>query len=380
MERLIVFALALAFACFILYISQPPVEQSLGSDGKVKKTDALDDRGHIPVAVDKSNAAQEQRVVILAGPHKTATTAVQTCMVEWTIKESLLDRWIWPMPSPDDLKAANLAVLMDQKRFAPLLAVLRHVKLFQLNGGATKEGSIEVYRNRMVQVWEEGHDIVYGAEAMDFIVDESKNGTEILEGVLAILPDEPQNLNVQAVVSYRTLRVEHLESVWHEQGPAGQNFSTFLLKPAGSHFMFQSNSLGLALKFLQRGISTTIIDISGVDDRGVGMCEVVACDVLNVTCSKDYEIQSLKGKEKTFDKHNNHKKGKGTMDLTLGTLNKIDSILNEYDCGLKETILQLTPRILFSHDLFKSCSANPKQRSFQWAKQSIQDAVNFDKQ
>jgi hypothetical protein len=75
-----------------------------------------------------------------------------------------------------------------------------------------------VYRTRLRTALSNQRKILYGAEAMDFIVSPKHNGTEIMDGVLAILPKilklgESKNSDVEVVVNYRIPRWKHLVSV-----------------------------------------------------------------------------------------------------------------------------------------------------------------------
>lgn len=324
--------------------------------------------------IAREKSSRRPKVVILAGPHKTGTTGVQTCLVDLSIRAQHLEEWLWAIPSPQELRDVNLTALMPQKQFAPLLAVLRHANKFR--AGAIDENAVlEIYRQRITTAWMEGHYILYGAEAMDFIVSEQHNGSEIMDGVLSILPwNETPPLtrdDIEVVVGYRAPRSTHLVSVWHEQSKPNQTLSDFLTNPQGSMYIFQSNSLGLALKFLERGLPTTVLDISGVDAKSISICEAIACDVLKVTCTEDYQILSMKNQ--TIRKFNNVKAGRGEMDLTQGQLDSIDRLMTDYDCGLRQTILALHPRILFQKQLFSSCPDDALNQSFSWLVQSIQN-------
>jgi hypothetical protein len=235
---------------------------------------------------------------------------------------------------------------------------------------------LQVYRTRLRAALSNQRKILYGAEAMDFIVSPKHNGTAIMDGVLAILPKSlmlgESNSDVEVVVNYRTPRWKHLVSVWHEQGAKDTPLSKFLLGPQ-SRFIFQSNSLALALRFQERGLPTTIIDIRGVDDKGVDMCHVLACDVLQVECTHDYQVLSLRNH--TTPSRFNQRKGKAEMDLTQEQLDAIDEIMNRYDCSLQKSVLQYRPRILFQKDLFSACDREEEEMPCSRMVQMIQGVV-----
>jgi hypothetical protein len=296
--------------------------------------------------------------------------------VDLSLRAQHLEEWIWAIPSPQELRDVNLTSLMPQKQFAPLLAVLRHANKFTA-GTIDKNAVLETYRQRIADVWKERRYILYGAEAMDFIVSEQHDGNEIMDGILSILPwneTPPLTRNdIEVVVTYRAPRSTHLISVWHEQSRPNQTLSDFLTNAQGSSFIFQSNSLGLALRFLERNLPTTILDISGVDAKSISICEAIACDVLQVRCTEDYHILSMKNQ--TIRKFSNAKTGRGEMDLTQGQLDSIDKLMTDYDCGLRQSILALHPRVLFQKQMFSSCQEDALNQSFTWLVQSIQKVV-----
>jgi hypothetical protein len=324
---------------------------------------------------EESNHRERQRVVILAGPHKTGTTGVQQCLVDWTINAQLLDQWLWALPPAGEMTELKLQPLGPAKRFAPLLAVLRNEAIFR-TGPVQEDSAVALYRDHTTKAWNEERSIVIGAEAMDFIVSDRHDGDHILEGVLSVLPWS-QHLpltyeDVQVVVSYRMPRTSHVTSLWHEHGYLNESLSDFLLRPPESSLLFQSNSLGLALRFLAKGLHTTILDLSGLWSQSIGMCEAIACDVLHVKCTDDHQILSLTN---PTPYRKNNKRGKGALDLSVQQFDAIEKIMTLYDCGLRKSIMRLHPQILFQKDLFSSCKGSESSQSFDGMVKSIQSVI-----
>lgn len=354
-------------------------EQQQLRDAAITAANTVSSLRAIPEQQERRSAAP--KVVILPGPHKTGTTGVQTCLLHWSVQNDLIPPWRWAIPNDRDMMAANLRPLIKQKQFAPLLAVLRKTPVFALNKKHhpmfDKEKTLEVYRKRFEIAHINKRKIVYGAEAMDFIVSSRHDGAAILDGVLDVIPESLLQSNngtdIEVAVNYRTPRWKHLVSVWHEQGRADTPLSEFLTGPQFL-YIFQTNALALALRFQERGLPTTIIDMSGVTENRLHMCQVIACDVLQVECNDDYQVLSLL--EHETPSNMNSKKGKAEMDLSPQQLADIDKIMNAYDCGLRDSILQYKPRILFQKDLFSSCNQEAPEKSFTWMVQAIQKVVN----
>ena len=182
--------------------------------------------------------------------------------------------------------------------------------------------------------------------------------------------------DIEVVVNYRTPRISHMVSIWHQLGHE-KTLQDFLITPPNGRSIgrghYQLNSLGLALQFVRRGIKTTILDMKGVQEKEEaeeqqqqqqqqygdedkhnnestnnileigGLQGVIACDVLKV-----YNMCNDRGKlmmsiDTTKNGTNgepdnvaivdkNKKDDKLERNLTEQQLNDIDEIINDYDC------------------------------------------------
>ena len=156
--------------------------------------------------------------------------------------------------------------------------------------------------------------IVFGAKALDTLVkdlykntysinnnrvndDDDNRGGEnlhisssagpIIDSLLSILPFDDGKLtrlysdinnqqqrqqpslkldDIEVVVNYRTPRIGHLKSIWHQLG-RNSTLKEFLTKSKTPREKYQLNSLALALQFVKKGIKTTIIDMKGVAEK-----------------------------------------------------------------------------------------------------------------
>jgi hypothetical protein len=166
--------------------------------------------------------------------------------------------------------------------------------------------------------------------------------------------------DIEVVVHYRTPRINHMISIWHQLGGM-KTFQEFLIRGNGH---YQLNSLGLALQFVRRGIKTTILDMKGVQEKEAeeeeeqqqqgdedkhnntsnniieigGLQGVVACDVLKVSkmCNDRGKLMMSIDTDETDEadvaKDKNKKVDKNDRNLTEKQLNDIDEVMNEYDC------------------------------------------------
>ena len=154
-----------------------------------------------------------KRVVILAGPHKTGSTSIQTNFYEWTSR-GILANWTWAAPSKHNLEHNHLAGMAPAKRFAPLLSVLRNdTKFTSHSKNFSKKRALSVYVKAFRDAWKSNQNIVFGAEAIDYVAYNKVNGTRIIEDLIDLMPwnDKENPLegsvnDITVVVSYRAPR------------------------------------------------------------------------------------------------------------------------------------------------------------------------------
>ena len=179
--------------------------------------------------------------------------------------------------------------------------------------------------------------------------------------------------DIEVVVNYRTPRISHMVSIWHQLGHE-KTLQDFLITPPNGRSTgrghYQLNSLGLALQFVRRGIKTTILDLKGVQEKEEaeeeqqqygdedkhnnnestnnileigGLQGVIACDVLKVSNMCNDRGKLMMSIDTTKNGTNeqpdnvaivdkNKKDDKLERNLTEQQLNDIDEIINDYDC------------------------------------------------
>jgi hypothetical protein len=363
----------------------------------------------------------QPKVVILAGPHKTGSTSAQECMVDWTATHEYMPLWSWPAPSDDDLVAANMRPFAPSKNFAPFFGVLSEQPSFVVNENFHEFNRckmFDLYRSRMLEAWEDGKNIVYGSEEMDWMVSDThpKSVTEeIRRGALEILPWRSHqhgrrlaSEDIEVVINYRSPRYDHLLSVWKEimageefaanntnialeermihQRASEQTFRDFL-SGSGRVYYFIANSLLLAHRFLEVGIKTTVVDLSGVVSKGQStLCHAVACEVMQANCTSEGRlaevVKGLAHNQSDISQHllNSRVRKEELVGLTPQEIQSINNIISEYDCGLRESLLEYAKcgqfRILHQRDLFATCGDGPNPvRPFSWLVQEIQNVV-----
>jgi len=155
---------------------------------------------------DDSWHQHKPKVVILAGPHKTASTTLQSFMVDIAAQKISLygkeeggreqkphpsnQKWVWPLPDQGEFKNLGGKGVKPAKAYAPLASYLtgRRTYLFfphsNLDEGRHEETIGEwsdqklayfatvkdYYQTLFSKVWKNNKNIVIGAEAMDTLV------------------------------------------------------------------------------------------------------------------------------------------------------------------------------------------------------------------
>jgi hypothetical protein len=127
------------------------------------------------------------KVVILPGPHKTGSTSLQTCLVDWTwnwlsrnIRERkdhpvqtplALPHWAWAVPDESTLRKMKLKHVYPTKAFADVIGMTDLDPTLCLSPqGRSKTGAvitaenvtevIKLFRTSTEEAWREGKNII----------------------------------------------------------------------------------------------------------------------------------------------------------------------------------------------------------------------------
>jgi len=123
------------------------------------------------------------------------------------------------------------------------------------------------------------------------------------------------------------------------------SFKDWLLKTKNNFGVL--DSLGLAEFFMKRGVEVALVDGSGVSAKGLDLSDVVACSVLNASCSPTGE--RLVGVKDPPVIHN-IKAGVGSLNVSKEQLDRMEEVIARYDCKyqfiLKKNITLLHGEIL----------------------------------
>lgn len=359
---------------------------------------------------DKDDEQEEpherQRVILLAGPHKTSSSSIQLSMLKWLNDEEnsfgtgLSQNWAWPSPTStfkndgcdirNELEESKIfyswiQALKGQTKKARCLndekvnvdGTLKHKKAVY-----TREEMIDKYRNEFGEWWRKGYSLVIASEAMDYIASERyHNPQELLENILHQLPwyvksEDDDNTtssseipgsddDITVVVSYRSPRSSHLISIWHQCCMKDMSLYEFL-----THRRLESvpdplkslDSLKLVKTFLDRGLRVVLVDMAGVRAKQYDISSVIACDVLGAKCTKDKHF--LGSEDETPPQIKNVKTHSDAIfNVTEDQLEQIDAVIRRYDCNFLSLMDHENFQILYAHgvkEIFDQCKTYGK--------------------
>ena len=325
---------------------------------------------------DQSEDNDRKRLVVLVGPHKAACTHVQNfffshlahlpkkgnSLVKGT--SLALQEWAFPGRTGKSFASLSLGIATPNQQEAALRAI-------EMVWNQT---------NQHVMIATELLDVVGQAE---FVCDSKPVLLKILERLG--MSDEFQHHThhpLDIVINFRTPRVDQWISTWKQmtefenrktktyRGWMCRNTSVAyeLLHNAKDPFMIVQTYVELLAEHNISG-KVHVISMSGVEQRGLDIAHVMACQVLGVSC-QDGWVQGISNET--------HRANVRTADprITDQEREDIDWLLRQRDCAHAPKMLQLLQgddpplQIVNGHDdLWKDCplalvglEISPRQR------------------
>ena len=299
--------------------------------------------------VGNQNEPHPQQVVILAGPHKTASSTIQYNLMRWFEDKNdtllLQKRWSFSSPIKTFQKQGCSRALQYpyQVYYWMVRAMIRsNHTACSSNESSGKviyepEQMLQLYTKRFNESWSRGKSIVIATEAIDFANSIRYDGTpnQFLLRFLGLLPfTSAENITekVTAVIMYRSPRIEHLQSMWHQHQKAQRNhnvtFSQYLENLSSYLDMLTSlDSFNLMEQCLKHGMKVILIDMSGVKRHGKDVSRVVACEVLGGDCQDGHQS----GDTVQINVANKSRQDI-EMDVTKDKLIQMNEAIKSYDC------------------------------------------------
>jgi hypothetical protein len=346
-----------------------------------------------------NQAPAQYRAVILAGPHKTGSSSIQSNIYSWSKAGSLGHDWTWVMPnmtcvhehsaachSPDWLslpgqihKVWNCAgMCLHRETYEKIYNLCS--KLMTCYSSALEENAVAK------------KNVVFGYEgfASDVVNLKERGGeNELLHYIQKYVDILPSTFltkdDITVVITYRAPRIDQLASNWkHARDTekvyhgAALTFRSFL----SSIRFFETpwDPLLAATVIAQDfGLKVVVLDTSGIQLMGYDISNVIACEILGAPCYPQNMSLELGGNLSTPIKLNVRQDDKNLNDLTVDEKMAIKLILQKVDCNSAHLIFE-HPRIQVIYPYLlnqtrHSCSANHTHYTHEEAFQDIRSAV-----
>ena len=290
------------------------------------------------------------KIVILAGPHKAASTTLQDDAIRFSKIDTV--PWKWP--------GENYA-----KSFAPFVHAWTEQQLgTSTNHHITKNKHIHNdLQAKIAHEYNNGYNIVLGAEAIDRITIPTL-GHSLMDDFLSTFPAAIRKYNlISTMVVYRSPRIDHIKSLWMQlktisKSKVPENATLYQFLCNNDYFMnrFEAiDSLLLAQTLLEEGFHVDLVDMMGVlKNKEMDFFSVLGCDVMGMPCQQDDEtnltvpIAIAKKKdageiiEKFTHVSNKRNRDKSVTNMTLQNEYDIDQIIREYDCTQQQYLIDRT--------------------------------------
>ena len=360
------------------HLSNDNISLNSETEGAVRQK--LSEKSSYEDFVEEDSIEEEanRRVVILAGPHKTGSTSIQNNFHKWTGPDQyLLQKWAWPVPSivtKYEMQDENNSKWNPSKGFYALAEILRNPRRKNTKRVVFEEVSkvdlLGYYNNEFLKAWMMGYNLIIGSEAFDNVIKDEGDGVEIIDRLIRLLPwnynlddsDHSKNDKITVVVTYRVPRVKHLLSIWRETKQKGQSFQEWMSITRNK--LGAIDSLGLTEIFLKKGLRVVIADIAGISNAGYEISNVIACDVLNATCTKEKHVD---GSDPPFVL-NTKVNFREEVNVTDDQLDLMDEAIRLYDCKYANMIeeYERSGQLTLIHptellDIMNSCNEKSKK-------------------
>jgi hypothetical protein len=187
-----------------------------------------------------------------------------------------------------------------------------------------------------------------------------RDGIRPIEEILEIIPVDPEKLEI--VVMYRTPRHAHWLSIWKQITTGKTSYHDFICPSSGrpkdafprvwESLATAANPLGLVEVLRSKNWNVVLMDMGGVEQKGLDISHTVACDVLQVPCQNGL-VEGVKVLVRANQRSNTR-----DPNITLEHKLEIERVLRRRDCAYAPQQLELDPgvHVLHRHSLWQNCS------------------------
>lgn len=233
------------------------------------------------------------------------------------------------------------------KIFYPMMEALTHKsrlpKKRVLFRTYTAENIVDMYRQCIGKYWDEGYNIVFGTEAMDMVIKLPEGPSMIHKVSNYILPKDIDGDQVNVVVMYRTPKIDHLISMWHQNCPKQTDEHFYKWISTTTNTLGPLDALGMVDFFLnQTNWNVDLVNLEGMKEENWDVSNFVACKILGEKCIGKVIKGLYDGSEPVMA---NVRSGQRGPNVPNETLDDMDIVLNSYDCNYIHLFRDGNPRL-----------------------------------
>lgn len=302
---------------------------------------------------------ETKRLVIFAGPHKSASSTVQEFFCQYATgrpkyrKMSAFQNWRWPVVTSSRIP--------PRKQLSRL--VYTHV-----NNDTMKD---LIYQT-LAETFQKAPNMVLGSEEFDRFGKtpwSHRNGVQAIQKLIQHLKQQ-QRFQVEIVVNYRTPRQTQWVSIWKQlttldvniRGEPDRSYPEWVChdenEKVWEYLDSVANPLGLVQALLRvqddTSFHVTLLDMGGISNKGLDIAHVSACAILQVPCKEGW----VKGIDRILQQN---RKQKPLENVTLEQVEQIERWFRLRDCAyekeLQATASQQKLTVLYQDTLWQSCSS-----------------------
>lgn len=200
-----------------------------------------------------------------------------------------------------------------------------------------------MYRVCIGKYWEEGYNVVFGTEAMDMVVKLPEGPSMIDKVAKYILPRGMDGDQVTVVVMYRTPKIDHLVSMWHQNcdRPTDDHFYKWISTTPNT--LGPLDALGMVDFFLnETNWNVDLVNLEGMKEEHWDVSNFVACKILRERCVGQVIEGLYNGSEPIVANVRSTQRGPNVPNETLDDM---DIVLNSYDCNYLHLLTGDNPRL-----------------------------------
>lgn len=300
---------------------------------------------HASAPSPEATPSHRERLVIFAGPHKSASSSIQEFLVRYMSGrpkyQAVSQGWKWPKIDSKSVKRVP-----ERKVFA------------QLVSSNDTELHEDILRG-ILDGWQQTENMVLASEEFDRFGTtpwSQRDGMKALRKIVDRV--KPPQLDI--VVNYRTPRHKQWISIWKQltalanrkkPGSETVDYKYFICQDerAWEFLDCVANPLGLVKALRSNGWNTTLMDMGGVEEQGLDIAHASACSVLQLDCVDGW----VKGTNRTLMLFNTKNRELGVTDHHL---QEMEWLFRKRDCAYASQLENDGGvRILFHHSLWKDC-------------------------